>query len=428
MNPSKLLDKTIAYPQKTKPVTLIGMSDCGCGSLSARAVNAISKAQVLVGGERHLEFFSQFEGLKIPIKGKIMDVIKQIEELSDEHDVVVLASGDPLYFGIGGLLVKKLGLDNVEIVTHPGSVQLAFSKIGINWDDATTLSLHGRPRKGFITKIQSHDKIAVFTDPENSPQTIARYMLGYGESHWKAWVCEHLGAAEERVRLFSLEELSKADDISDLNILILLRDQDGQQAPVVISFLHEDEFEKRMPKKGLITKREVRLLSLGFMRLRENSVVWDIGTASGSVAIEAAKICSEGEIYAIEVDQESVEICRQNLILHKVDNVHVIAGRAPEALVGLPSPDSIFVGGSKGSMREILDVGFEQLKDHGTLVVNAITLENVQEAYQYFREKDLTPEVVLLNVSRAVPLAKYYRYEALNPIHIFAVRKDMMRP
>ena len=79
-------------------------------------------------------------------------------------------------------------------------------------------------------------------------------------------------------------------------------------------------------------------------------------------------------------------------------------------------------------MREILDVGLEQLKDHGTLVVNAITLENVQEAYQYFREKDLTPEVVLLNVSRAVPLAKYYRYEALNPIHIFAVRKDMMRP
>jgi len=424
MNSIKTMDQLVQRSLKTKTVTIVGMSDCGCGSLTARAMNAVSRAQVLVGGERHLTFFPQFEGIKIPIKGKITDVIKQIEELFNENHVVVLSSGDPLYFGIGGLLVKKLGLDNVEIIAHPGSVQLAFSKIGVNWDDALTLSLHGRSRKGFITKIQTHHKIAVFTDAENSPKSIAEYMLSFGEKNWKAWICEHLGGVDEKVRMLSIEELSKTDDISDLNVLILIRDNHEQHDQSVISFLHEDEFEKRMPKKGLITKREVRLLSLGFMYLKKDSVVWDIGTASGSVAIEAAKICSDGAVYAIEVDHESVEICKQNIMAHKVDNVEVIEGRAPEALKGLPPPDSIFVGGSKGSMREILDVCLEQLKENGTLVVNAITLENVQEAYEYFKEKNFKPEIVLLNISRGVPLAHYHRYEALNPIHIFAVRKN----
>ena len=424
MNSIKTINRPLKPSSKTKTVTVVGMSDCGCGSLTAQAVNAVSRAQALVGGERHLTFFPQFEGVKVPIKGKITEVMKQVEELSQENHVVVLSSGDPMYFGIGGLLVKKLGLDNVDIIAHPGSVQLAFSKIGMNWDDALTLSLHGRSRKGFITKIQTHHKIAVFTDAENSPKSIAEYMFSFGEDNWKAWVCEHLGGTEERVRTFSIEELSKTEGISELNILILIRDNHGAYARPVIAFLHEDEFEKRMPKKGLITKREVRLLSLGFMQLRKDSVIWDIGTASGSVAIEAAKICSDGAVYAIEVDQESVEICKQNIMAHKVDNVEVIEGRAPEALKGLPPPDSIFVGGSKGSMHEILDVCLEQLKENGTLVVNAITLENVQEAYEYFKEKNLRPEIILLNVSRGVPLAHYHRYEALNPIHIFAVRKN----
>jgi precorrin-6Y C5,15-methyltransferase (decarboxylating) len=429
MNPIKTIDRPLQPLSKTKTVTVVGMSDCGCGSLTAQAVNAVSRAQALVGGERHLAFFPQFEGVKLPVKGNITEVIKQVEELSQENHVVVLSSGDPMYFGIGGLLVKKLGLDNVDIVAHPGSVQLAFSKIGMNWDDALTLSLHGRPRKGFITRIQTRHKIAVFTDAENSPQSIAGYMLSFGENNWKAWVCEHLGGPEERVRTFSIEELSKTEGISGLNILILIRDHHRARARPVIAFLHEDEFEKRVPKKGLITKREARLLSLGFMSLKKDSVVWDIGAASGSVSIEAAKLCTEGTVYAVEVDHESVQICKENLITHKLDNVEVIEGRAPEALRGLPNPDAVFVGGSKGSMREILEFCLKQLNTDGRLVVNAVTFENVQETYQYFKEMDLDPEVVLLSVSRGVPLASYHRYEALNPIHIFAVRKsDHGRP
>jgi precorrin-6Y C5,15-methyltransferase (decarboxylating) len=178
-----------------------------------------------------------------------------------------------------------------------------------------------------------------------------------------------------------------------------------------------------MPKKGLITKREVRLLSLAQLAIRPTSVVWDIGAGSGSVAIEAALLAYEGRVYAIELDPEGVDICRDNLRTHAVDNVRVVAGRAPEALDGLEAPDAVFVGGSKGSLGEILDVAFGRLQPGGRLVVNAITLENVAEAYQSLRGLGVVPEVTLLNVARGEPLAQYLRYEALNPIHIFAVSK-----
>lgn len=408
---------------KTKLVTVIGMSDDGCLSLSARAINAVEKAQVLVGGERHLEFFPQFSGEKIVVKSNLTELISKIEEVSQENHVAVLASGDPLFFGIGGLIVKKLGIEQVEVIPHVSSIQLAFARIGVKWDDAVWISLHGRPKTGFLTKIKGHHKVAVFTDPENSPKAIAQYLLSFGEKDWKAWVSENLGGVEERVRAFSLEELASSGDISELNVLILLREDPEWSAPPLIPFIHEDDFAKRMPKKGLITKREVRLLSLGFLNLKKDSIVWDIGAGSGSVSIEAALICSEGHVYAVEVDPEGITICKENLLTHRVDNVTVVEGLAPEALNSLPRPDAVFIGGSKGNMREILEFSLDQLTRGGRLVVNAITFENVQESYSYFKEKELNPEVILLNVARGEPLAHYLRYEALNPIHIFAVTK-----
>jgi precorrin-6Y C5,15-methyltransferase (decarboxylating) len=161
------------------------------------------------------------------------------------------------------------------------------------------------------------------------------------------------------------------------------------------------------------------------MGIRPDSIVWDIGAGSGSVGIEAAMLAPDGHVFAIEVDPEGVEICHENAVAHGVDNITIIPGRAPEALAGLDAPDAVFIGGSKGSMQEIIDVAFEQLKPGGHLVVNAITLENVAEAYQAFRGRGLSPDVTLLQISRAEPLARYMRYEALNPIQIFAVEKPI---
>ncbi len=404
-------------------VTLVGVGDDGCASLSARAFNAVSRAQVLAGGQRHLAFFEDFAGERIVLKNGVGPALERIADLANEHHVCVLASGDPLFFGIGSLVIKRLGLRHVEILPQPSSMQWAFAKAGLKWDDAAFISVHGRSARGFLTRLKRLSKVGVFTDDENCPTRIARLMLQYGETAWRAWLCENLAGVDERVRSFSIAELAECSDVRPLNVLILQRAESGWRPPSAIPFMHEDEFAKRMPKKGLITKREVRLLSLAAMRIRPDSVVWDIGAGSGSVSIEAAMLAPEGRVYAIEVDPEGVEICRENLLAHGIDNVEVIEGRAPEALGALEDPDAVFVGGSKGSMEEILDVALDRLRDGGHIVANAITLENAGEIYKSFKQRGIVPDVTLLQVSRAEPLARYLRYEALNPIQIFSAEK-----
>jgi precorrin-6B C5,15-methyltransferase / cobalt-precorrin-6B C5,C15-methyltransferase len=405
-----------------KAVTVIGIGDDGCAGLTARAANAVAAADVLAGGERHLAFFPQFSGERVLLKDKLGETLDRLAELAHERTVAVLASGDPLFFGVGALLVKKVGAEHVEILPAPSSMQLAFARTGIKWDDAAVLSLHGRSRHGLLTRLRRLHKVALFTDDECSPRFIADELLQHGQLGWRAWVCESLGGPDERVRRFTIAELAACTDIAPLNVLLLQRD-DGWRPPPALSFLHEDDFAKRLPKKGLITKRETRCLSLAMLQLRPDSVVWDVGAGSGSVAIEAAMLCYEGQVFAVEIDPEGVAICRDNVRAHAVDNVRVVAGRAPEALAELPDPDAVFVGGSKGSMAEIVEVALARLAPGGRLVVNAITLDNVGEAYACLRQSGREPEVLMLNVSRAEPLARYMRWEAQNPIHIFAVTK-----
>jgi precorrin-6Y C5,15-methyltransferase (decarboxylating) len=247
-------------------------------------------------------------------------------------------------------------------------------------------------------------------------------LLEYSDPSWTAFVAERLAGPGERVRRFTLGDLAGAHDVDPLNVLVLLR-PDGWRSPPAIPHLHEDAFAKRMPKNGLITKREVRTLSIAALRLHERSTVWDVGAGSGSVAIEAAMIASGGRVYAIEVDPEGVAICNENARAHGTDNVTVLAGRAPEAFRGLDAPDAVFVGGSKGSMQGIVEAAIAALRPGGRLVVNAVTLENVAESYAALRGCGLDPEVTLVQVSRGVPLARYQRYEAQNPIHVLAVTK-----
>ncbi|MGH8548850.1 MAG: precorrin-6y C5,15-methyltransferase (decarboxylating) subunit CbiE [Methylococcales bacterium] len=407
-----------------RAVTLVGIGDDGCAGLTSRAANAIARAQVLAGGERQLAFFPDFQGERVVLKDGLVKALERIALLAEEHNVCILASGDPLFYGIGGLVMKKLGATQVEVIPQASSLQLAFARAGLQWDDAAFISLHGRPLAGLVARLKRLAKVGIFTDPENTPARIAAHMIDHGESAWRAWVCENLGGPDERVRAPALAEVARLTEVSDLNVLVLLREDPAWRPPQVLPFLHEDAFAKRMPKKGLITKREVRLLSLAALQLRPDSVVWDIGAGSGSVAIEAGLIACEGRVYAVEVDPEGVAICIDNVRTHGADNVRVIAGRAPEALTDLESPDAVFIGGSKGSMAAIIDTALERLRPGGRLCANAITLENAAECYQAIRGHGLTPEVTLLQVSRAEPLAHYLRYEALNPIQIFAVSKE----
>jgi precorrin-6Y C5,15-methyltransferase (decarboxylating) len=408
---------------KRKAVTIVGIGDDGCLGLSSRAMNAVAGAQVLVGGERQLAFFPEWRGERIVLKTELSATLERVAQLAGEHNVCVLASGDPLFFGVGSLVAKKVGAEHVEILPQPSAMQWAFARARLKWDDATLISVHGRPLAGLAARLRRVAKAALFTDDESSPPRIAEHLIAYGQGGFRAWVCENLGGADERVREFALAELVQATDVGPLNVVLLQREDPAWRPPPLVPFLHEDAFAKRMPKKGLITKREVRTLSIASLGLLPSSVVWDVGAGSGSVAIEASMLAYEGRVYAIEVDPEGVEICRENARTFGADNLRVIAGRAPEALADLETPDAVFVGGSKGSMDEILEVALARLPSGGRLVVNAITLENVGEAYACFKKRGLQPDVLLLNISRGEPLAHYTRYEAQNPIHMFAVRK-----
>ncbi|MAF65977.1 MAG: precorrin-6y C5,15-methyltransferase (decarboxylating) subunit CbiE [Pirellulaceae bacterium] len=411
-------------------VTVIGIGDDGCVGLSSRAAGAVARCQVLAGGERQLDFFPQFEGQRVVFKNGLMAAVGKLIDLADENTICVLASGDPMFFGVGSVLTKKFGTDRIEIIPQPSSIQQAFARVGRSWNDAAIISLHGKPLEGLTTRLKRTPKAAVLTDDKNTPSVLARHMIEYGETDWRAWVCEQLCGPNERITAFAtLDDLSAADGIGDLNVLVLERtDPNWNAAPVVLN-LHEDEFAKRMPRRGLITKKEVRLLSIGELFIRPADVIWDIGAASGSIAIEAAAIASEGRAYAIEMEPESLAFCRENLRTHGVDNVRVVEGQAPQILEEISDdPNAVFVGGSKGKLDQIIEVVWKRLKPGGRLVVNAITLENVAQAYQTFKGLQIQPAVMQINIARGAPIAAYTRYDALTPVHIFSAVKDSDSP
>ncbi len=404
-------------------ITVVGIGADGCAGLSARAVGAVARAQVLVGGERHQEFFPQFDGQRIILGAGLHEAIGRIKELADEYDVCVLASGDPLFFGIGARIVAAVGPAGVEFVPHVSSVQWAFARVGLSWEDAGLLSLHGRGLDGFVTRCRRYRKVACLTDRLHGPAAAARRLLDYGDGDWRAWVCEDLGGPGERLRAFDLVALAQETDVAALNVLVLAR-TNGWRPPPLIPYLPEEVFARRMPDRGLITKREIRLLSLAALHLVPDSVVWDVGAGCGSVAIEAGQVAYEGQVHAIEADPAGAALCRQNALALGADNVQVVEGLAPAVLADLPRPDAVFVGGSKGRLPEILALSLERLSPGGRIVVNAVTLETVQAAYAFFRQAALAAEVMVVNIARGEPVGSSLRLGALNPIHVLAATKD----
>jgi precorrin-6Y C5,15-methyltransferase (decarboxylating) len=188
--------------------------------------------------------------------------------------------------------------------------------------------------------------------------------------------------------------------------------------------LPDDAFEQRRPLKGQITKREVRAVSLYSLGLRHDSVVWDIGAGTGSVSVEAALIASQGEVYAVERDESSIELLRRNVERFGSAKVQVVPGEAPAILSGLPDPDSVFVGGSGGQLADILDTAARRLKLEGRMVVNLAALERAQEAYHRLKERGLATEIIMVNAARGKELADgTVRLESLNPVFIVTAQR-----
>lgn len=393
---------------------LIGIGADGRNSLPSLYERWIHESERLVGGERQLSFFPHYKGEKIVIRSNLSSLFETL--VNEPKKTVILASGDPLFYGIGSYLAKKVP---IEVYPSVSSLQWAFAKMGESWHDAYVVSLHGRSIKGLAQRIDGKEKVAILTDETNDPRAIASYLLKYGMTEYEAFVGENLGGENERCRFMTLEEM-KDGMFASLNIVVLRR---VHQGPSWTFGIEDEEFFQRKPEKGLITKKEVRVLSLQALCLHEKSVVWDIGTCTGSVAIEAAKMAREGAVFAIEKNAHDIEICQKNMKKFRADFT-LVHGRAPEQLEQFPDPDAVFIGGTAGSLRDIVAVCCARLKKGGRIVVNAVTIETLYEAMEAFRQYGYHADILLAQFSRSKPILQLTRFDALNPIYIISARKD----
>lgn len=422
-----------------RAVLVVGVGDDGPAGLPPGLIQRIGEADVLVGGRRHHELFPDVPAERLVVGRNLGSLLDQIERELEHRRVVVLASGDPCFFGIGPLLAERLGRARVEIVPQASSVALAFARLGIGWQDARVVSAHGRPLATAVEAARGAHKLAVLTDETNTPAAVASALLDAGAENCDAWVFEHLGGARESETQASLRSLGRRS-FDPLNVLVVPhltwtgeatvhgsaheaaaspQEAYATVAPTLGFGLPEAEYDHL---DGMITKPEVRAVTLSKLRLRPGGVLWDIGAGSGSVAVEAAGLAPGLAVYAVEKAPRQLDALRQNV--QRFDRTHaveVVAGAAPEALASLPDPDNVFVGGSGGRLQEILAEARRRLRPGGRVVLNLVTAEHIAEALAWAKVERIGAEMVQIGVARGADILGMTRLQAENPVTIVTV-------
>ncbi len=402
-----------------KRIYVIGAGVEGQEGFSSRALDLIRQAGILLGGERQLDLFADFTGEKVVIGSNLGEVVERLKKR--DRQAVVLASGDPLFFGIGRYLLRNLPEDELEFVPNVSSVQYAFAKIKVPWDDAIFVSAHGRGVKGAVDRIVANDKAAVLTDEVNTPAAIASEMIERGRDGYAAYLCENLGTAEERIITTDLRGLPEIE-AAPLNVLILIKEYEaGGDEYVPTLGIPDEEFSTI---KKLITKEEVRVITLAKLKLRHDMTLWDIGAGSGSVSIEADHLLPNGRVYAVERNPQCVAFMKENMGKFNARHVTLVEGEAPGCLETLPDPDRVFIGGSGGNLYEILQAVDNRLPADGRIVLNAVTLDTLTAANEFFDNAGYQVEVTTVNIARTRPLTDYKMFEAYNPVYVLVAVKE----
>jgi precorrin-6Y C5,15-methyltransferase (decarboxylating) len=407
--------------QTVTVVAVVGIGEDGLDGLRAEARRAVEEAEVLVGGERHQRLLPAHPAQRVTFKRDAAQLAEAVERLLDAgRRVVVLASGDPAYFGIGPLLAERLGAQRVRIYPNLGAVQLAFARLGLAWQDAVVVSAHGRPLAPVVHAALGSTKLAILTDPLHTPAVVGRALLEAGmESTARTWCLERLGGPAEHIQHGTLGECATwtADP---LNVLVIVRNPACVRGPGLSIGRAEDAYAHQ---RGQITKADVRVLSLVRLAPRAGDVVWDVGAGSGSVSIEAAGLCAPGgRVYSIERQPEQQACIDENIRRYGGPNVELVAGEAPHALAGLPDPDAVFVGGSGGWLEPILETCLARLRPNGRLVLNMTMLEGVNAASRLLKGRGITFELIQVSIARGTSIGDGTRLTPLNPVFIISAR------
>lgn len=328
----------------------------------------------------------------------LAEAVQAIASALDRGDVAVLASGDPLFFGIGEILGRHFASSRITVLPALSAMQLAFSRLTLPWQDARFLSLHGRKSLHIASQILPFRKVCILTDNVNTPGVIASKLLDQvtvgQRDAFTVFVGEDLGNSGERITMGSLSEIAEKNFKSP-NILIILQNQSIDELPIF--GLGEQEIAH---SRGLITKNEVRAAALHLLAPPRQGVMWDIGAGSGSISIEAARFSNTLQVFAIEKNAEQLDHIHRNRDKFQTANVEVIAGAAPEVLAQLPDPDRIFVGGSGGNLAAILDTATSRLKAGGNVVVSAVLDSTTEKAPEILYSLGLAVEISKISVER----------------------------
>ncbi|WP_009631185.1 bifunctional cobalt-precorrin-7 (C(5))-methyltransferase/cobalt-precorrin-6B (C(15))-methyltransferase [Synechocystis sp. PCC 7509] len=400
-------------------IHIIGIGLDGAVGLTEQVREIISNATLLIGSDRHLSYFPTHPAQRL-ILGDFTQAINLIST-SVEECIAILVSGDPLFFGLGRLLLLELPAKTLTFHPHLSAVQLAFSAIKVPWQDACFVSIHGRSSDQLVQVLQQgKEKIAVLTDGVNTPRAIAQLYLALDlPTNYKFWVCENLGGETEQVNCFWASELVE-QTFAPLNVVVLLRQETATDLDITklpLFGISDRHFLGFSDRPGLMTKREIRVLVLGELALQSQQIVWDIGAGTGSVSIEIARLCSNSQVYAIEKTAVGYGLITQNCRRFQVENITAIQGDAPDILKILPNPDRIFIGGSGGNLTEILNQ-CDRLSPQGVIVLAIATLEHLTTALSWLGDRAWNYWLLQVQLSRSVPVAHLTRFSPLNPVTI----------
>ena len=397
-------------------LTVVGMGADGPDGLAPAARTLIDRAQVVVGGQRHLHLLGPGERERIPWPKPFSTLTETLNRLRGQA-VCVLATGDPTCYGVGSILAERFGPDAVRIIPAPSAFSLARARLGWAGQKVETLSLHGRPLELVQPFIQPGARLLVLSANANTPGEVARvlYERGYGES--RLTVLSHLGGEHERTHVARADSYRTGDAVADLNTLAV-ECVAAADAPLVprIPGLADDLYEH----DGQLTKREVRASTLAALGPVPGQLLWDIGAGCGSIGIEWMRAHPECRAVAIEPDTHRLTLLAANAAALGTPGIEVIAGRAVAALNGLSAPDAVFVGGGV-TEPGLLDHCWTTLRPGGRLVANAVSVEG--EAILGDWQRSHGGSLTRIAVARCEPLGRFRGWRPMMPVTQLAATK-----
>ena len=407
---------------------VIGIGEDGWDDLSADSRELLYKSEIVIGGERHLKMIpGDWEGERIIWASPIREAVTKIldwrpSEPGSGKKVAVMASGDPLCYGIAAKLLRHLPIEEIWIKPALSTFSLICSRVGWSLPDIETLTIHGRPLEMLHTFVQPGAKLLVLNQDEGSPKQAAELLAARGFGKSQITVLEHLGGSKERQFSGQADSWNHPDGAA-LNAMAI-ECIAGTRANVLarIPGLPDDAFLH----DGQLTKREIRAATLSRLMPVVDQVLWDVGAGCGSVAIEWMRCNPRCKAVAIEKSESRLKMIQQNAFQLGVPMLDIVPGNAPEVLVDLPAPDAIFIGGglSDGNMLEIC---WNALNPGGRLVANAVTLEGEQKLLQWQKvnaEKyGACGDLTRLAVSHVETIGKFQSWKEVRSVTQLAVIK-----